>query len=66
MKKEIKYVIFLIGSGLTILAYLHSTFITRAEANAESTRHMVIRNEILEKLKVLDKRIYEIHRHVVK
>ena len=65
MSKEIKYAIFLIGVGLAMLAYLHATFFTRAEAKAARDNHLILQEQVLKTLKTLEKRIYDIHRHVV-
>ncbi len=53
MKNEIKWVIYLIALGMSLVAYAHSTFATKS-----------IIELIYDKLKVIDARVYDIHNKI--
>lgn len=55
MKNEIKWVLYLIGLGMALVAYGHSQFATKSE--------MV---DVKTKVETMDARIYEIWKAVVK
>ena len=55
MRSEIKYAIYLIGLGLSLIAYAHSQFATKQEIN-----------DVKVQVKTMDERIYEIWKVVVK
>lgn len=52
MKKEIQYVLTLVGLGASLVAYAHVTFATKSEVEVLHT--------IIEKI---DQRVYDIHKY---
>ena len=56
MKSEIKYSLYLIGLGATLIAYGHTQFQTKYEARA--IKEQVVENK--EFLKRIDSRIYDL------
>jgi len=55
MKNELKYVLYLITLGASLVSYAHFTFATKYE----------VRN-IREILKTIDQRVYDIHLEIIK
>jgi hypothetical protein len=55
MRGEVKYVLYLIGLGMGLVAYAHSQFSTKAELQTVKTT-----------VEKMDERIYQIWKEVVK
>lgn len=51
MRQEIKWGIYLVSLGMSLVAYAHMTFATKG-----------ITELLYERLKVIDERVYEIHK----
>ncbi len=52
MKNEIKYAFYLLGLGMTLIAYAHATFATKHQVDSNS-----------DYLKRIDDRVYKIMQH---
>jgi hypothetical protein len=52
MRQELKYVLYLVGLGASLIAYAHSTFATKDSIKT-----------IAERVKTIDDRVYDIHRY---
>jgi bacteriorhodopsin len=55
MRSEIKWVLYLVGLGMSLVAYAHFTFATKPEVK-----------EVKNTIERMDNRIYEIWKEVVK
>jgi len=55
MRNEIKYVLYLVGLGASLVAYAHVTFATKSEV--ENIRDI---------LRTIDQRVYDIHTEIIK
>jgi len=55
MRSEIKYVLYLVGLGASLVAYANFTFATKEEVR-----------DIKSMLRTIDQRVYDIHSELIK